>query len=606
MFRQPLSSQQRTRLSILLTIVGLLLWAHSIITARLEIGYLGLIHGLPVTFFAALTVISAASAILWFAKENHSKLLCLQLLIIIIALWFAPLITGGSHPITPETYGKLTLVNLVVEQGSFSAGKIWYLAWPGAQILLAILASLTGLNFQTMVPLLLSITFLIFLPPLYLLMRNFLGESRINYCWAGLWLFSVAFWVDLVFISPAGIGYFLFLTFLALITIIILKPEQARNKQFLFLALIVFAAMIITHLLSALVALVILAVLSLIFRKKSLAICIIPLLLLILAWDVTGGAHYVNIIGSRPLVETTTPLELTTTPGEMTTAPLEMTTAPLELTTAPGETTTETPARGVLILDPTVIAEREITGHFSGSESHSTVAKIRVIFSALFALIGIAGAVWLLVFRRRYKEAVLIIAIVLAALAFLPLTGYYKVELLHRLYLFSLPSMAIMGAILMEVRKPILFASICLLIIALFPLHVIAHYGNEELDYFPTSQRLGLEFFDNNTSHGYAVGAYPMGRSGNPTNYYCLRWAGIDFLDNKLVSTAPLKEGENGLFYVGISHRDRAQYGWFQGNYTFLQGLENSLETAPNCNLIYSSKDTVLYISDEVNYVEKQ
>ena len=587
----------RTRTSLLLTILGIGFLCHGIITARLEIGYLGLINGLPVTFFVALMVISAASAVLWFAKENHSKLLCLQLLIIIIALWFVPLITGGSHPITQETYGKFALVNLVVEQGSFSASKIWYLSWPGAQILLAFLQILTGLHFQTMVPLLLSITFLIFLPPLYLLLRNFLGESRINYCWAGLWLFSIAFWVDLVSVSPAGIGYFLFLTFLALITIIILKPEHSRNKQFLFLIMVVFAAMVITHLLSALVALAILAILALIFRRKSLAICIIPLLLLLLAWDVTGGAHYINVFRSEPLVGTTIPV--TTEPGEMTTTPGEM-------TTTPGEMTTEPPAKGVLILDPSIIAEREITGHFSGSESHSTVAKIRVIFSALFALIGIAGAVWLLVFRRRYKEAVLIIAIVLAALAFLPLSGYYKVELLHRLYLFSLPSMAIMGAMLMEVRKPILFASICLLIIALFPLHVIAHYGNEELDYFPTSQRLGLEFFDNNTSHGYVVGAYPMGLSGNPTNYYRLRWSGIDFLDNKLVSTVPLKEGENGLFYVGISHQDRAQYGWYEGNYTFIQGLENSLETASNCNLIYSSKDTVLYISEEVNYVKKQ
>ena len=587
----------RTRTSLLLTILGIGFLCHGIITARLEIGYLGLINGLPVTFFVALMVISAASAVLWFAKENHSKLLCLQLLIIIIALWFVPLITGGSHPITQETYGKFALVNLVVEQGSFSASKIWYLSWPGAQILLAFLQILTGLHFQTMVPLLLSITFLIFLPPLYLLLRNFLGESRINYCWAGLWLFSIAFWVDLVSVSPAGIGYFLFLTFLALITIIILKPEHSRNKKFLFLIMVAFAAMVITHLLSALVALAILAILALIFRRKSLAICIIPLLLLLLAWDVTGGAHYINAFRSEPLVGTTIPV--TTEPGEMTTTPGEM-------TTTPGEMTTEPPAKGVLILDPSIIAEREITGHFSGSESHSTVAKIRVIFSALFALIGIAGAVWLLVFRRRYKEAVLLIAIVLAALAFLPLSGHYNVELLHRIYLFALPSMAIMGAMLIEVRKPILLASICLLIIAIFPLHVIAHYGNEELDYFPTSQRLGLEFFDSNTSHSYVVGAYPMGLSSNPTNYYRLRWSGIDFLDNKLVSTVPLKEGENGLFYVGISRQDRTQYGWYQGNYTFIQGLENSLETASNCNLIYSSKDTVLYVSEEVNYVKKQ
>jgi hypothetical protein len=91
-----LSAGRWRQISILLTIIAVFLWAHSILSARLEIGYLGLIHSLPVTFFIALALLTIASAILWVSKEKHGKLLLLQLLILVIAIWLIPLVTGGS------------------------------------------------------------------------------------------------------------------------------------------------------------------------------------------------------------------------------------------------------------------------------------------------------------------------------------------------------------------------------------------------------------------------------------------------------------------------------------------------------------------------------
>ena len=86
---------QRKRLSILLTAIALLLWSHSILTAKLEIGHLGLASSLPATFFVALAFLSLASVVLWGSKENHGKLLFLQLLIFIAAIWLIPPLTGG-------------------------------------------------------------------------------------------------------------------------------------------------------------------------------------------------------------------------------------------------------------------------------------------------------------------------------------------------------------------------------------------------------------------------------------------------------------------------------------------------------------------------------
>ena len=106
----------KRRISKLLTIVAILLLIHSILYTKLEIGYLGLIHGLPATYFIALTSLTIASIILWLYPGKHGKLLCLQLLILVSALWLIPLTTGGSAPFTDHAYRNLGMVDYIVRQ----------------------------------------------------------------------------------------------------------------------------------------------------------------------------------------------------------------------------------------------------------------------------------------------------------------------------------------------------------------------------------------------------------------------------------------------------------------------------------------------------------
>jgi len=80
--------------SVLLTAIALILWSHSILYARFEIGHFGLISGLPVSFFLALAVLITASGILWASKQSHGKLLALQTVIMVCALWLIPIITA--------------------------------------------------------------------------------------------------------------------------------------------------------------------------------------------------------------------------------------------------------------------------------------------------------------------------------------------------------------------------------------------------------------------------------------------------------------------------------------------------------------------------------
>jgi len=554
--RSLLSSKQWTKISILLTIVALLLWSHSILYAKLEIGYFGLIHGLPITFFVALALLTAASTILWTAKENHGRLLCLQLVIFVAALWLVPVLTGGSHPFTDETYTKFAQVSYIVEEGGFSSQQVWYLSWPGAQILLATLAELGSIDYEPLTTLLISFTGLLFLPPLYLFLRNVVGQGQNNYHWAGLWLFSAADWAGTVSVSPQGIGFFLLLTLLALITTPAIWKTDFKSLGLLSLVIIVFAALVITHLLTSLAVLCILAVLCLVKRSKRLAIVLLLCLLLLVSWDLTGGAHYIGLIAE---------------PGA----------APAEL--------------GILILDPGVITEREVTGHFSGSESHIAVAQTRILLSSIFVLLGLVGALLLLVKKRNVRVGVPLLAITLAPLVLLPLSGHYTEELLRRLYLFALPGMAYFGAMLLDVKNRIPAIILCLLIIIGSPLNVISHYGNQELDYFSLGRAAGLEFFNSTTSHGYVTGGYPLGRTKGFLNYLSIDFDQLRWQENELVTETE----EEMPHYIVISRRDRAQYEWFEGNDQFITEIEKSLDSAVNCNLIYNNPILKLYVCDD-------
>ena len=159
-----MSMLNRKQISVLLTVIALLLWSHSILYARFEVGYFGLIHGLPFTFFVALAFLTAASATLWTSPQSHHKLLCLQLLVLISVIWLVPEITGGSPPFTDHAYRSLGLIEYIAGQGHFSAAG--YLSWPGAYVLSTIAAEVLSVDFENMLrffPLFIQLSYLIIL-----------------------------------------------------------------------------------------------------------------------------------------------------------------------------------------------------------------------------------------------------------------------------------------------------------------------------------------------------------------------------------------------------------------------------------------------------------
>jgi len=572
---------RRRQISILLTIAAVLLWAHSLLFTRHEIGHLGLICSLPVTFFIALALVTIASAILWMSKEKHPQLLSIQLLLLISALWLIPVVTGGSPPFINRIYFNLGLIDHIAGGGSFSSAELWYLSWPGAHIVFAILKVVGSTGFEPLIRVLPMFFILAFLFPLYIFLDNVLPEEKPNYRWAGLWLFCLGFWgAGGTSSSGQQVAFFLLLLVLALVTYPSLWGKGQPRPAALFTLGLLSVAIIPTHQLTSLALVLLLAAFSIARRTIKLVPIIALCLVMMVVWDITGGGGIITSkIIPRPLWS---PTAEAPSPGAEAPGPAAEPPIPIR----------EHPT-SIITLDPRTIAHTEITGHFRGSSSHIAVTKVRILHSGIFALIGIAGAVFAL-FLRRKRAAPAIFAMALAPLLLLPISGNYGEEILQRLYLFCLPFMAYFGAVFLEAKSKIPLLILCLLLIAAIPTRVIAQYGNEILDYLPGGRVATQEFFDNTTSHGYVSGGLPLGYTRNLPHYKYLEYWELAWQENRLYTA----NEEQMPYYVAISNRDRAWYGWFWGNEQYVGEIEHRLDSAVNCKLTYSNPFIKLYESD--------
>ena len=556
------SEERRSQISILLTILALLALSHSILFARFEIGYWGLINGLPITFFVGLALLTIASAILWASKEKHGKLLCLQLLILILALALVPLITGGSSPFVTTLYSpyrSLGYVDYIVRQAHFDTQVTFYLGWPGAFILPAMIANIGLIDFAPVIEVLLPFLLILFFLPLYIFLKNTLGENRSNYIWAGCWLFYLANWAGPgILTSAPGIAAFFLLVILALVTNPRIWQKDGKSLVILSLIVIVFAAMVASHLLTSLVALGIMAALSLVRLDKRLALTTTVCLVILLAWNLTVAGDYV--LPRIPFISG----------GELTLG-------------------------GKFTFNLGAFIGREVTGTLLGSGSPVDIARVKLLHGVLFALIGLAGLISSLIMRKELKTTISLLAITVAPLPLIILSGFYASEMLNRVYAFVLPGMAYFGARLFDTNKRVVATVLCLLLFLIIPLNLIATYGNAERDYFSPGQRQGMFFFHEKTSQGLVFGAKPIGQFKNIEHHANIRLDRLlKWKDSRLASPKLMRQYLP--YFIGISRQDRALYGWFLGETNFIPEMEQRLQDAVSWDFIYNNPDLKLYI----------
>ncbi|MFC1846809.1 hypothetical protein ACFLYS_01970 [Chloroflexota bacterium] len=544
----------RRRISILFTVVALLLLMHSIITARFEVGDWGLVHGLPVTFFIALALLITASALLWVSTEKQTKLLSLQIITIIMSLAMVPLITGGSISYINHGYRNLGYVEYIVRQGHFDTSFTFYLSWPGAFILPSIVTKLCQLDYASLIEVLPAFIPIISLLPLYIFLKNTLGESRIKYILAGCLIYFLAGGSGAGnIISAMGTATVLLIILMALITDRRIWHSEGDSRPVILIIMIIFTAIVMSHLLTSLAALAIIGALALFRRDIRLVWVTIGCLAILLAWNLTVAGDY--LIPKLPFI------------GE-----------------------------GKFIFSLDILTEREVTGHLVGTGSHADVATVRVFHAALFLLTGFAGFISSLVVKRDLKATVSLAVITLIPIPLAVLSGYYAQEIITRIYGFIMPGIAYFSTRLFDINKKLVAVVICLLLILAVPMKLVSAYGNQEFDYISPAQRAGTDFFHAETNQGMVFGAWPLGDAKNTENYtnfelHLLRWD-----ENRIPTPVWLIEYGYEKFYIGINRQNRADYEWIKEDPEFITDMKEQLQNTLNANLLYYNPDLSVYV----------
>lgn len=532
-------------MSLLLTAIALLLWSHSIVSARFEIGYFGLIHGLPVSFFLALAVLTTASGVLWASREASNRLMALQLLILLSALWLIPIITGGSATYADHAYRNLGIADYIAQEGHFSLDS--YFQWPGVFIITAVLGIVSTVNLEPILDAIPFIMQLLCLPFLYIFLRNTLGNHRSNLCWAGAWLFFLARWVGDSHLTPISLGCFLTLVLLALVTTPLENRTSSQKFALWSLAIITFATLTITHLPTSIAALAIIGLFSLAKRDRILVSATVVCCLLLLGWDFLGSGYMMDKLG-------------VVTPGSL-------------------GSVNAFSGTGTVSVDAGATFDREAISFFSGSESHTTMSKFKLGYSAMFAMIGLIGAIFACRTKARLVRAIPLLAISVAPLSMFIFSGNYDSLLGTRIYLYCLPGMAFFGASLLDTRKKGAVAILCIFLIIAAPLHVISLYGNQAQEYVPPGQVAGVHFFRETTSLDLGeLSVFPMSR-----RYTHERLELMEQVDNY----SPR--------YIWLTHQDSPWYDAVLNNQRLLDEHRQSLSSNPNHGLVYVNPDFTLY-----------
>jgi hypothetical protein len=551
--------------SIALTFVAVILWSYSITQAEFTIGFYGLIHSLPPSFFVSLGFLTVASATLWVSPRNEGRLLLLQLILFIAALWLTPLLIGGALPFKDIAYEHWAFfVNPITQEGDLQGHlypeMVWYHNWPGYWLLLASEVEILGIDIfpdaiVSMYPFLFQLLLLL---PLYLLLKNVIDEERANYRWAAAWLFCLGSWTGQFYLATAqGAGYFLSLMLLAVLT----RPlgsKQLAGLSYGLIAIVLVAALTISHFVSTLYILFIIAAL---FVAKRVPSYTLPVLATVFAasWMMYYATFYFDENIARFI-------------------------------------------EGLFRGDALLFHYLGVTGTGFGeapvaSASHTAVARVRLFLTLLLLLIAFLG--FIVAYRRRmiqYGHGT-VLAITAGCMASIGVvSAAYGFEAFERWWLFLLVPMAYFGTGLLRSR-PSAAILVALLLIA-SPLHIIAHTGNQAIDHLSPQWTASSRFLGETVpSETYASGSiHPWFATSRP-----ILWRGVAFEDLEW------REGRVTLYaeltylphYISIGERERRHYTFALDEPEYIQERKDLLERASNYNLIYDNASQRVYQSPE-------
>jgi hypothetical protein len=552
----------------------------SLVGARLKLDGYGLLHSLPWPYYLGLMGLPLASAVEW-RRSSRPAVVLAYLIAFLVLVWITPYVLEGT-PRFRTSYLSYGYVDPVLRGQGLLPRLFVYHNWPLFPLAMAALQSVTAISPLKLMSFFPTVIMVLYLVPLSALLlittglteRLWLGPERpwrtflkaplgTDARWlAGLWLFVVFQWTDQDYFSPQALAFLFYLGLMVVLAHTALCRRGGFNSVSGAATAILFTLIVATHVLTALIALFVIAGLTLtrqLRRPTLLLLC----LFVFVAWQAYAAAPFYQFYGPRLL----------------------------QTVFAAGD-----------------FLQTNVSGRISGSGAHLTVGRVRVGVTAIVFALGLLAVLSSRRWRRGRPRPVafwqslsqeLRFALVwLLATVLVGPVSIYGGEMLIRTELFSLPPLAMIIAATADRRR--VLAAVVGTLAVMAPIHMVAHYGNELYDYVSPGEIAGFRFIADHLAPAKIYGGFPGGgflRSAS------LRWRNSAIPGAKHVPIAAdfLEPNSHhwgnvpGGVYVAFGRGDVAAATLFYNQPHLISGMERLVASDPRMRAVYVTPDYSIY-----------
>ncbi len=551
---------------------------------------MGLISVLPLQVPLAVVLIVSSAA--WHLRRDNPSVpfLTLHLVALIFLLYSIPTIIE-AQPRFAATYIHVGISEYISRTGTVAPGLEARFDWPGFFVLTAFLRQASGfgstMDLAGWAPVYLN---LLYLGPLALIFRSITRDIRL--VWAGLWLFELTNWVGQDYFSPQGLNYFLFLSIVGLVLTYFrtLKPEHPRFVEWLRTR--PRGASLLTGLYS-LATPEQLPAQELSPRQQAGVVVVIVLVFSFVAFShqltpFFTVAALLALLAFNRIRLRTLPILL----GVIAVLWVSYMTVPF----LSGHLAALAQEFGQIGRS----VGSNVSGRLGGSPDHRFVVTLDMVFSAS---LWIAAAIGFLI---RFRDGRRDLSMALLAAAPVPLVAAqaYGGELVLRLYLFTLPFMAILaagtvygrpGAIPSKLRTCGVIA-VCAAITVGF---LVTRFGNERMDIMTTAEVQGVQEIYKIAQPGSLLvspsGNLPWRAQG--FEQYEYRSETYDILAGKPDDlVALMRAAGRPHSYLILTASQKAEAELFTGlQQRDWDAFVNQMLASPDFQLVYQNADTTIF-----------
>lgn len=217
-----------------LSVSALAIWV--VLMTRLDVRAvddLGVISIVPPPAFACVGLLTAAFVLSLRLRPLSGTLLAVQIVALVIMLYGAPAFFEEA-PRFVTAWLHVGFTDAIARTGELFPLRDARFDWPAFFVLSAFVSSVSGLNPLGVLAWVPAAQTLLYLPPMYLILRS--GTSDARMIWLGIWFFCLTNWVAQDYFSPQGLNLLLFLSIIAILLTWFRRPGRWPTPRWRWLA----------------------------------------------------------------------------------------------------------------------------------------------------------------------------------------------------------------------------------------------------------------------------------------------------------------------------------------------------------------------------------